>query len=66
MAETKYVDYIIKEKGYMIYILEDDDGIRNLVGYTLNNSGLVAESFGLPRSFGRRWLRRLRSLWFWT
>ncbi len=35
----------------MIYILEDDDGIRNLVGYTLNNSGLEAESFGLPSEF---------------
>jgi two-component system alkaline phosphatase synthesis response regulator PhoP len=35
----------------MIYILEDDDGIRNLVGYTLNHSGFEAESFGLPSEF---------------
>jgi two-component system alkaline phosphatase synthesis response regulator PhoP len=36
---------------YMVFILEDDDGIRNLVGYTLNNSGFEAESFGLPGDF---------------
>ena len=35
----------------MIYILEDDSSIRELVAYTLNNSGLEAEGFGTPSQF---------------
>lgn len=35
----------------MIYLLEDDNNIRNFVTYALNNSGLEAESFGSPREF---------------
>ena len=35
----------------MIYLLEDDDSIRNLVLYTLNNSGLQAKGFELPSQF---------------
>lgn len=35
----------------MIYLLEDDSGIRNFVTYALNNSGLEAESFELPSEF---------------
>ncbi len=35
----------------MIYFVEDDNNIRELVVYTLNNSGLEAEGFGLPSQF---------------
>lgn len=35
----------------MIYFVEDDNNIRELVVYTLNNSGLEAEGFGLPSLF---------------
>ena len=37
----------------MIYFIEDDNNIRELVVYTLNNSGLEAEGFGLPSEFWR-------------
>lgn len=35
----------------MIYLLEDDDNIRNFVTYALNNSGLETEGFAVPRAF---------------
>ena len=35
----------------MIYFLEDDNNIRELVVYTLNNSGIEATGFGLPSEF---------------
>ncbi len=35
----------------MIYLVEDDDSIRELVIYTLNNTGLPAQGFGHPRDF---------------
>lgn len=35
----------------MIYVVEDDDNIRELVCYTLNNSGLLAEGFARPSDF---------------
>lgn len=35
----------------MIYMLEDDSGIRNFVLYALNNSGLEAAGFELPSKF---------------
>ena len=35
----------------MIYLLEDDNNIRNFVVYALNNSGLEAEGFELPSKF---------------
>lgn len=35
----------------MIYLLEDDDNIRNFVIYALNNSGLEAEGFAHPKEF---------------
>lgn len=35
----------------MIYLLEDDDNIRNFVTYALNNSGLEAEGFDVPSAF---------------
>lgn len=35
----------------MIYLLEDDDSIRELVTYTFNNSGLEAAGFDRPSAF---------------
>lgn len=35
----------------MIYIVEDDDNIRDLVVYTLNHSGFTAVGFPLPSAF---------------
>ncbi|MGN1450740.1 MAG: response regulator, partial [Eubacteriales bacterium] len=35
----------------MIYCVEDDDGIRNLVVYTLNASGLEARGFSCGEEF---------------
>lgn len=35
----------------MIYLVEDDANIRELVTYTLNNSDLETEGFGLPSQF---------------
>lgn len=35
----------------MIYFLEDDNNIRELVVYTLNNSGIEASGFGTPSEF---------------
>ena len=35
----------------MIYFLEDDNNIRELVVYTLNNSGIEALGFGSPSEF---------------
>lgn len=35
----------------MIYFVEDDNNIRELVVYTLKNSGFEAEGFGLPSQF---------------
>lgn len=37
----------------MIYLVEDDGSIRELVLYTLNHSGLEAKGFGTPRDFWR-------------
>lgn len=35
----------------MIYLLEDDDSIRELVTYTLGSQGMEAEGFSRPRDF---------------
>ncbi len=35
----------------MIYLVEDDGNIRELVVYTLNQTGLEAKGFGLPSRF---------------
>ena len=35
----------------MIYLLEDDDSIRDLVIYTLNSQGMEARGFALPSAF---------------
>ena len=46
----------------MIYLLEDDDSIRELVVYTLNNQQLEAEGFGLPSDFWHAMERRMPDL----
>ena len=35
----------------MIYLVEDDENIRALIEYTLNNQGLATKSFALPSEF---------------
>lgn len=35
----------------MIYFVEDDDNIRELVIYTLCNTGMDAKGFALPSAF---------------
>jgi two-component system alkaline phosphatase synthesis response regulator PhoP len=35
----------------MVYLVEDDDSIRELVVYTLTNAGFETEGFGLPSEF---------------
>lgn len=35
----------------MIYLLEDDDSIRELITYTLGSQGMEAEGFSHPRDF---------------
>ena len=35
----------------MIYLLEDDDSIRDFVIYSLNSQGMEARGFGLPSQF---------------
>ncbi|MDE6833529.1 MAG: response regulator transcription factor [Ruminococcus sp.] len=43
----------------MIYLLEDDSGIRNFVTYALNNSGLETQSFELPSDFWQAMNRKI-------
>ena len=35
----------------LIYLLEDDDSIRNFVAYALNNSGMESQGFSTPSDF---------------
>ena len=35
----------------MIYLLEDDDGIRELLVYILNSQGMPAQGFARPSLF---------------
>ncbi|MBS4960212.1 MAG: response regulator transcription factor [Clostridiales bacterium] len=46
----------------MIYILEDDDSIRELVVYTLTNTGLAAKGFERPSLFWEEMNRELPEL----
>lgn len=48
------------EDNRMIYLVEDDESIRELLVYTLNGQGLVAEGFAFPLIFGMRWKRKFR------
>ena len=42
----------------MIYLVEDDASIRELVAYALNNSGFEAEGFAAPADFWKAMERR--------
>lgn len=46
----------------MIYLLEDDSGIRNFVTYALNNSGLETESFEMPSDFWQAMNKKIPEL----
>ncbi|MBR4628043.1 MAG: response regulator transcription factor [Ruminococcus sp.] len=46
----------------MIYLLEDDEGIRNFVLYALNSAGFEAEGFELPSVFRKALSRQLPEL----
>lgn len=46
----------------MIYMLEDDDNIRNFVLYALKNSGLDAEGFSYPKEFWKALDKKVPSL----
>jgi two-component system alkaline phosphatase synthesis response regulator PhoP len=46
----------------MIYVVEDDNSIRELVIYTLNSTGLEAAGFGKPSDFWRAMDSALPSL----
>ena len=46
----------------MIYIVEDDDNIRELLIYTLNNSGLEAVGFPVPSEFWAAMAKQVPSL----
>lgn len=46
----------------MIYLLEDDDSIRDFVIYTLNSQGMEARGFALPSAFWAAMAQTLPSL----
>jgi len=46
----------------MIYLLEDDAGIRNFVTYALNNLGMETEAFELPSEFWKAMSEKLPEL----
>lgn len=46
----------------MIYLVEDDNSIRELIVYTLNNSGMEALGFSLPSAFWNEMSHTLPSL----
>lgn len=46
----------------MIFVLEDDDSIRELVVYTLSSAGLPAEGFARPSDFWTRMSQETPSL----
>lgn len=45
----------------MIYLVEDDDSIRELVLYTLHTTGFEAEASGMRPISGRRLKKSCRS-----
>ncbi len=49
----------------MIYCVEDDDNIRELVIYTLEQRGLKPEGLRMVRPFTELWRLKRRSLFFW-
>ena len=46
----------------MIYLLEDDESIRNFVEYALNNSGLESKGFEKPSDFWKAVEERISNL----
>ncbi len=46
----------------MIYMLEDDESIRNFAQYALNNSGLETVGFGTPSEFWSEMQKKLPDL----
>ena len=46
----------------MIYLLEDDESIRNFVEYALNNSGLESKGFEKPSDFWKAVEERIPNL----
>lgn len=46
----------------MIYLLEDDDSIRDFVIYTLNSQGMEAQGFAAPSSFWEAMAQTVPSL----
>ncbi len=46
----------------MIYLIEDDDAIRELVVYTLNNSGYETKGFAKPSAFWKELKKEIPSL----
>ncbi len=49
----------------MIYLVEDDNSIRELVIYTLANSGFEAQGFDLPSQFWKAVDKKFRTSFFW-
>jgi two-component system alkaline phosphatase synthesis response regulator PhoP len=50
------------EEKELIYLVEDEDGIRELVVYTLENTGFEAKGFGTAKTFWEAVKRRLPDL----
>ena len=56
----------------MIYLVEDDASIRELVAYALNNSGFEAEGFAAPADFWKAMEHRrpraanMKRSWVWS
>ena len=46
----------------MIYLVEDDASIRELVIYALNNSGFEAQGFDAPSAFWRAMAQQVPSM----
>ena len=46
----------------MIYLVEDDESIRELLVYTLNGQGLVAEGFAYPSDFWHAMEKKIQDL----
>lgn len=49
----------------MIYLVEDDESIRELVVYTLNSQGLEAQGFERPSLFWKALEKERRRWYFW-
>ena len=46
----------------MVYLVEDDENIRELVTYTLNSQGIETESFERPSKFWKAMQQEIPSL----